>query len=88
MVARYLLDRRQHGTAEFYAALVIFEGLAVELGLSHDAPLVTNGSVDRSAASRLYLALAEQPPARLRDASKRLWERLFAAPLPEIHLNP
>jgi hypothetical protein len=87
-IARFLFDRRQHGSAECYAALVILEGLASELGVPQEGPLVVGAALDRHAASRLYLALADQPPDRLRAASKRLWERLFAAPLPDLRAVP
>ena len=86
MVARFLFDRRLHGTAESYAALVILEGLAAELGVAADAPLVAGGAVDRRGAGKLYLGLADLPPERLRAAAGRLWERLFEAPLPALRL--
>ena len=87
MVARFLFDRRLHGTAECYAALVILEGLAAELGVAQDAPLVAGGAVDRRGAGKLYLGLVELPPEQLRAAAKRLWERLFETPLPDLHLT-
>ncbi|MFT3769570.1 MAG: hypothetical protein QM820_29390 [Minicystis sp.] len=83
-VARFLFDRRLHGTPECYAALVILEGLAEGLGVPQKGPLVTGSTVDRRAAGRLYLALAAAPPERLREAAQRLWEQLFAAPLPDL----
>ena len=84
MIGRFLFDRRLHGSAECYAALAIFEGLAGALAVPDAAPLIVRRSVDRSAVARLYLALAKEPPARIRDAAKRLWEQLFARPLPEL----
>jgi hypothetical protein len=84
-VARFLFDRHLHGTPECYAAWEILEGLGAVLGLPAEAPLVAAGAVDRRAAARLYLALAAQPPERLRDAAQRLWAQLFAAPLPDLH---
>jgi hypothetical protein len=83
-VARFLFQRRSHGTPECYAAVVILEGLADTLGLPKGDPLVARGAVDRRAAGRLYLALAAQPPERVREAAKRLWEQLFAAPLADL----
>jgi hypothetical protein len=86
MVARFLFDRRLHGSSECYAALVILEGLAAELGVPAAAPLVADHTIDRRGAGRLYLELVKQPPERLRAAAKKLWERLFEAPLPELRL--
>jgi hypothetical protein len=85
MVARFLFDKHLHGTAESNAAVVILEGLASELALPPEAPLVVSHTVDRRVASKLYLALTAVPAERLRGAAKRLWERLFAAPLPALH---
>lgn len=88
-VARFLFDRRQHGIPECYAAIVILEGLADRLGVARPDPLVAAGKVDRRAASRLYLAIAAADPDRLRAAAKALWEKLFEAPLPDLHpLDP
>lgn len=76
---------RQHGwgTAESYAALVVFEGLARELGIAH-GPLVVRMRVDRNALATLYLALRAKPSAALAQAARRLWEHLYARPLPPL----
>jgi len=84
-LARFVFDRQHHGVPECYAAIVILEGLADTLGLPREAPLIAGRAVNRRAAARLYLALAAQPPERLRDAARRLWEKLFASPLPDLH---
>jgi len=83
---------REHGwgTPESYAALVVFDGLARELQLTH-APLVVRMRVDRTALSTLYLALRAKPPEVLSDAARRLWERLYArplAPLDDVSVRP
>ena len=76
---------REHGwgTAESYAALVVFEGLARELDVAY-APLVVRRRVDRNALAALYLALRAKPAAELRSAAQRLWERLYARPFPPL----
>jgi hypothetical protein len=81
MVARMLFDGHMHGTAESYAALAIVEGLAAELALPPEAPLVAGRRIDRAAVARRYLALAALPPERLREAARRLWEKLYGVPL-------
>lgn len=88
MISRFLLDKRLHGSAECYAALVIFEGLGSALGVREEAPLVVSRNIDRRAVSRLYLALVAEPPAKLRDASKRLWEQLFGTKLVDLRAVP
>jgi hypothetical protein len=90
LIARFLFDRRMAGTPECYAALVIVEGLADELGVhaGHDGgpPLLADGAIDRHVAAQAFLALAALPPERLRAAARELWETLFAAPLPDLRL--
>ncbi len=86
LVARFLFDRRMHGAPESYAALVIVEGLADGLGVRVGTPLLTAGTIDRRAVAVVWEALVALPPERLREAARQLWERLFAAPLPELRL--
>ncbi len=83
LVARFVLDRRQWGTPEHHAALVILDELGTELGLP-PGKLVVDGRVHRASAAARYLDLSEIEPERLRAAARRLWERLFAATLPDI----
>jgi hypothetical protein len=86
MIARFLFRQRSQGIAECYAALVIFEGLAAELSLPAETPFVRAGQIKRDAVADLYLALTALPPGDLRAAAGRLWEKLFAAKLPELRL--
>lgn len=88
MVARFLFDRRLHGTAECYAALTIFEELSRALDVRDEAPLLAQRTIDRRAASRVYLALAAAPPDRLRAAAKASWETLFGAKLADLTEGP
>ncbi len=85
LIARFLFDRERWGTAECYAAVVIFEGLARELGID-TGPLVDRGAIDRPAVARIYLAATDRPVPELRAAARRLWERLFDARLPPIEI--
>ncbi len=85
LLARYLLSRRAWGMGESYAALVIFGGLADELGLDH-APLVSGRSINRTVVAALYMALTELDSDTLQDASMTLWARLFKTDLPVLEL--
>jgi hypothetical protein len=85
LIARFLLDKRMHGTPECYAALTVFEGLGAELGTASTAPLLARGAIDRDEVANVYSRLTDLPPERLREGAKRLWEKLFEAPLPELH---
>jgi hypothetical protein len=84
MIARFLFDRRAHGTGESYAAVIILDGLAEALEVGDRSPLVVRHQVDRHAAARDYLALSTMPPEKLREAAQKLWEKLFEAPLPDL----
>jgi hypothetical protein len=86
LIARFLFDRRMHGTAESYAALAILEGLAEGLDGPARDPMLAGGTIDRRVVAEVYLALAAWPRDQLRGAAKKLWERLFEAPLPELRV--
>lgn len=84
MLSRFLFGKQMQGMAESYSAVVIFEGLAGELGIPSPTGLVTRGNILRERAATLYLALTTTPPEALRSAAARLWEKLFEGPLPEL----
>lgn len=83
LLSRFLFDKGMWGSAESYAALVVFEGLAHLRGLG-DVRLLREGTVDRAALARLYLSLTDLPPETLRADARRLWEALFGEPLPPL----
>jgi hypothetical protein len=84
MISRFLFSKQMQGMAESYSAVVIFEGLAAELGIPRAAGLVTGGNIQRERAAEAYLALTALPPEALRTAAARLWAKLFEGPLPEL----
>ena len=84
MISRFLFKKQMQGMAESYSAVVIFEGLAGELGIANGVGLVTRGNIQRSQAAEIYLALTALPPEALRAAAGRLWAKLFEGPLPEL----
>ena len=88
MLSRFLFGKQMQGMAECYSAVVIFEGLAEELGIPGATGLVTRGNIVRERAATLYLALTATPPEALRSAASRLWARLFEGPLPELRPTP
>tara|TARA_R110002073_G_scaffold140253_6_gene290743 strand:+ start:4765 stop:6390 length:1626 start_codon:yes stop_codon:yes gene_type:complete len=85
LLARYLLNRDMWGMGESYAALVIFEGLAAELGLDH-TPLVVRRQIDRAVVAQLFMAFTDLDPDTLQDASMMLWARYFETDLPVLEL--
>ena len=86
LISRFLFDRDRWGSAECYAALVIFEGLASELDVAIEGELVVSGSIDREVIAEVYLAVTDRPEAEVRAAAEKLWERLFKASLPAIEI--
>jgi hypothetical protein len=84
MISRFLFKKQMQGMAESYSAVVIFEGLAAELGVPHGGGLVTRGNIQRERAAEIYLALTALPEEALRGAAGRLWAKLFEGPLPEL----
>ena len=85
LLARYLLNRDMWGMGESYAALVIFEGLAAELGMDHP-PLVASRQIDRDLVAKLFMAFTDLDPDTLQDASMTLWARYFETDLPVLEL--
>ncbi len=86
LISRFMFDRERWGSAECYAALVIFEGLAKELGVEIEGELVHRGSIDRELLADIYLAITDRPEDKLRAAAQALWERLFEASMPAIEI--
>ena len=82
-IFRFLFDTSLQGSAECHAAVAIAEGLAAELGVAAK-PLVVEGGIARDHAADLYIALATKPSTELRGAARRLWQKSFGLPLPEL----
>lgn len=85
LFAQHVLNQRAWGSAECYAALVVFEGLADRLGVTHD-PLIVSRRIDREALVDLYAALRSRPAA-IAPAAAELWAELFGHPLPTLVLD-
>jgi len=84
MIARFLFKKQMQGMAECYSAVILFEGLADELGIPRAAGLVSGGNISRPRAAEIYLALTALPKETLRAAAGRLWAKLFEGALPEL----
>lgn len=85
LLMRYLLDKRTWGMSESYAALVIVEGLADELGIAHE-DFVVGRSINRDTIARVYEVMAKTDTAKLQSAAKVLWARSFAAEFPVLEI--
>ena len=72
-LGRQVFTKDRWGTGEFYAGVVVIEGLAHQLGL--DVP--RGRRFDREALAKLATAIAGVPDARLRAAAGALWQELY-----------
>jgi hypothetical protein len=86
LIGRHLTLAWAWGSPESTGAVLIFEGLARQLGLEHD-PLVVARRVQRPALAALHLKLRERSGEELGEAAGALWAELFGKPLPPLTLR-
>lgn len=86
LIGQHLYLARAWGTAESTGTVLIFEGLARQLGLEHE-PLVVARRVQREALAELHLRLRRRSGAELAEAAGALWVELFGRPLPALSLR-
>lgn len=86
-VSTFVMSRDSWGMPETYAALVIFESLARELGLA-PAELIVAGRVVRGEIARLFLAMRARSGDELSAAAQRAWRALYGIDLPPLALVP
>jgi len=79
-LASLTFNRARWHTAEFYAGVVIIEGLARQLAIG-DGPVLTRGQFDRQRLVALAEALAAQSSDKLRAAARNLWIELYGEPM-------
>ena len=75
-LAQQVFSRDRAGTGEFYAGIVVIEGLAKQLGLDSSTPTFHRG-LDRERMAAFALAIAKLPDDKLRDAASALWRTLY-----------
>jgi len=79
-LARNVFTRGGWSTGEFYAGLVVIEGLAQQLGLDTDTPRRKKGELDRDRLSAFATRIAALSDDQLRAEAKKLWTSLYAEP--------
>lgn len=77
-VARFAFDDDQIGSAEFYAGVLILEGLARHLGIPSPGPVIHDRRVDRARLLAIATPLVRLPGEELRTAARALWKELYA----------
>ncbi len=85
LLVRYLFDKGSWGMGESYAALVIVEGMADELGIAHE-DFVVRRSINRKTIADVYHKMCEVESAKFRAAASALWARSFETELPTLEL--
>lgn len=73
------------GGTYWHAALAAFRGIGGELGLDVDA-LVGRGVIRPERFAKLWTELLQKPPAEIRAAAARFYEKAFGAPLPPVEV--
>jgi hypothetical protein len=82
-LGKQVFRRDRWGTGEYYAGVVVLEGLGRHLGVSDDSPRFQRG-LDRERMARFALAIAIASPQKLRDAAKALWLELYGEPVTPV----
>ncbi len=83
LIGRTLYARHDWGSAESAGAVLIFEGLARQLGIAHE-DLVVRGGVQREALGALHQELRSRTGEALANAAAALWAELYGQPLPPL----
>lgn len=82
-LCRQVFHRDRIGTGEFYAGVVVLEGLARRLGAAAEGESPRRRG-DRERLAVFAKAIAGAPAAALRDAAVALWSELYGEPLTAI----
>jgi hypothetical protein len=83
-VARYAFDDDQVNSSEFYAGVLLVEGLARHLKIPSPGPVIHSRRVDRDRLLQIATPLVSMPGERLRTAATALWKELYAEDLTVI----
>jgi len=82
-LAVHTFSRSRAGTGEFFAGIVVLEGLAHQLGIEARGPRWQQG-LDRERLAKLALAVVTLSDDKLRSVAKALWLQLFGEPCTSI----
>jgi hypothetical protein len=80
-MSRHAFRTSRRGTSESYAAVIIIEGLARQLDIPSQGPVLHGGEIDRDRLAQLVAPIAAKSTIELRSAAARLWAELFGEPL-------
>ena len=77
------MSRHDWNRPECWAALVIFESLAQELGISH-GDFVVDRRIVRAQIARVYQSIRGHTGPAIAEAAQHAWATLYGAPLPPL----
>jgi hypothetical protein len=80
-LASLTFNRERWHSAEFYAGIVIIEGLARQLGIASPGPALIHDSFERQRLVAVAEPLAAQSSEKLRAAARQLWIELYGEPM-------
>ena len=83
-LSRHAFQTGRRGTPESFAAVLVIEGLARQLGIATSGSgrsALHDGKLDRDRLAELVAPLASKTTFELRSAAARLWAELFDEPL-------
>ncbi|MFO0569644.1 MAG: hypothetical protein U0263_28605 [Polyangiaceae bacterium] len=73
------------GGTYWHAALAVFSGIAIELGIDPDA-IIGRGVIRAERFARLWTAVLERSPAELRSAADRFYQKAYGGPLASVEI--
>jgi hypothetical protein len=85
-ISRFVMNRELWGMAESYAALVIFEAIAAELGVTH-GELVVARRIQRAEIAAIFLAARARTGDEVAQAARAAWRGLYGVDLPPLALT-
>ncbi|GEM_PF-1190669 len=77
-VARFAFDDDQVNSAEFYAGVLVLEGLARHAKIPSPGPAIHDRRVDRARLLEIATPLVTMTSEQLRTAARALWKELYA----------
>jgi hypothetical protein len=83
-VARFAFDNDQVNSSEFYAGVLLLEGLARHLKIPSPGPTIHDRRVDRARLLEIAMPLVHIPSEQLRTAARALWKELYSEEITQI----
>ncbi|MBK8259272.1 MAG: hypothetical protein IPK82_42275 [Polyangiaceae bacterium] len=82
-LAEFAFNRDLWGGAYCYAALIVMDGLAGQLGIQGE-PLLAHRQINRAALTQRFLGITNKSEGDIRNAARQVWERWYEAKLSDV----